>query len=59
MIRNAFLAFAMNASNFVKRISNVTIVFFFPVWRQKWQRKVKAGHVVTPTCPFYNALQMV
>ena len=29
MIRNAFLAFAMNASNFVKHISNVTIVFFF------------------------------
>ena len=24
---------------------------------KKWQRKVNVGHVVTPTRPFYNALQ--
>ena len=24
---------------------------------KKWQQKVNVGHVVTPTRPFYNALQ--
>ena len=36
---------------------NVTI--FFLRDDKKWQLKVNVGHVVTPTRPFYKALQMV
>ena len=37
-----------------QHFGNVTIFFLHN--DKKWQRKVNAGHVVTPTCPFYNAL---
>ena len=43
MIRNAFLAFAMNASNFVKHISNVTIVFFFSFVTTEMTAKGQSG----------------
>ena len=43
MIRNAFLAFAMNASNFVKHISNVTVVFFFSCVTTEMTAKGQSG----------------